>query len=198
MTTDRMETLAELQARLARAKEELREQRESEILVDAAGVVAEQILHETHPDADSIAIIAYHESGHLRMLQLRFLPAAAIRIEFADGRLLGVACPDWRLIDAQPTTTDAQNAGARLRACESVGVHLDLDSLIEKTEKLVRGDWPKIQRIGEFVASVCYSQNGNDWRVVVSAETLERLFWTEHQWRAEYGIEQHEEDPCEA
>jgi hypothetical protein len=182
------ETCVETGAQLINARAALFQEATNRGLVDVAGPWAEQILLETVPDADPVTEVAYHEAGHFRMFQLLGMPVAAMRIRhYADGRIHGVVVPDWGFVDAPPGQTDGQNIGARMRLCEGVGVHFDLDEIIKEAERMVRADWVQIQRIGEHVASCCYSQNGKEWRVVFGAEMIARLFWTREEWQR-YGI----------
>ena len=179
--------LSELEAPLASAKAQVKLHAERGITIDAAGPWAEQILGETEPEAESIRVVAFHEAGHFEVARVLGVPMVAIRMRlYADGRLHGLVTPDWASIDLQPDLCDGRNAGARLRGSRSVGMPLDLDALILRAEQIVRTHWDRIRRIGDHVANLCHSQTGDEWRVVVSAETIERLFWTDEQWRTAY------------
>lgn len=183
-----MTELVELQQQLSDAKTALREDFQRRALIDCAGVVAEALFLESNPTADCFNTLAVHEGGHFRMSQLVGSPAAAITMQlFPEGRLLGLTYPSWPLTDCQTPASDAEQVGARLRDCKTVGVHLDLDEILAQTERMVRSDWVNISRIGAHVASVCRTQSGGEWFFVIFAETLARLFWTREEWTARYG-----------
>ncbi|MBZ5496824.1 MAG: hypothetical protein LAP85_10520 [Acidobacteriia bacterium] len=177
-----------LEAQLANAKAELLREAQGRALIDCGGPWAEQIFYETAPEADSIAGVSFHEAGHYVVAELVGLPAVMIQVRLcADRHLRGVVSPTWDFMDPDPEQTDAVNLGSRIQLCGTVGIHLDLDEILARAGVMIRDNWPRVQRIGAHLESLCRTQTGPTWRVVISAQTIDRLFWPEAAWVEWYG-----------
>lgn len=189
--------LEQLEARLKQEKEKLWQL----VAVEWGGLLAETILSEAVPAPDAFYRLACHEAGHFEVMRQLGHAIACITMERSGGCYCGRVHQTWATVnDPVPPPVDygfeydARAAGQVAREAETMGVNICLDDCRGKAEEILRKNWRNVCRIADHVESVCRSKAaGQDWKAIIPAATIQRLFWTPEQWRTEYQIEV---EPC--